>query len=92
MTNPGAVTRFIRRIFGLDYPDPVLGQRWLSAHSCKVFEVVGVDVTDGGCVWVTVVAVQHGRPAMPSTYAYSLAEWRFRLRAEKRVLFLDPNA
>lgn len=93
MTNPGPVTRFIRRVFGLDFIDPSVGQRWLSTHSCKAIEVVQVRVTDGGSVWVEVIPALHGSPPpISSTFCTDLHQWRLRLREERRVLIHDPNA
>jgi len=87
------ITRFVRRLCGLDFPDPVVGQRWLSAHSCKAIEVVQVRVTDAGSVWVEVIPALHGSPRpMPSTFCTDLHQWRLRLREERRVLIHDPNA
>ncbi|MDP9902630.1 hypothetical protein [Variovorax ginsengisoli] len=85
--------RFVRRIFGLDFRDPVVGQRWLSTHSCRTIEIVGVRITDGGLTWVHFVSLSNGtRSPMPDTYSTNLDEWRHRLRMERRVLVRDPNA
>lgn len=81
------VARAIRRIFGLDFPAPVVGQLWRSDFSGNTIEVTRAEVLDDGVVFVEAREYRaSGRPAMADFFCCGLGGWRHRLRAEHRVL------
>lgn len=86
--------KWIRRLLGTDYPDPVVGQVWRSGNNGEEMRVHDVSVDTYGGLTVTVT---HWIPSgswtglgpswgMGATYAHGLRQWRRHLRDEKRVL------
>lgn len=74
---------FLRRLFGLDFPDPKVGQVWRSRHSGRCMRVTDVHTMDTGPIVVSVITEDI---AIGQTYAHGLDQWRWRLREEAREL------
>jgi hypothetical protein len=79
----------LRRLFGLDFPDPATGQVWRSRHSGRAIRVQSVRRSDCGELWH--VALQHDDGKgdfIPIAMDYCMypAQWRRMLRDEGRVL------
>jgi hypothetical protein len=77
-----------QRLFGLEFPDPAIGQIWRSRHSGRCIRVSEARVHDTGTIFVT---VQHdhgpgGAWGIGMQYAVGLNQWRARLREEARSL------
>jgi hypothetical protein len=85
--------KFFRKLLGLDFPDPEVGQRWRSQNSGRSIRVEQVDVTDDGFVIVVVAHEQRdGDFSLGTYYAFSIWQWRVNLRQERRVLVRQwPN-
>lgn len=79
---------FLRRLFGLDFPDPAVGQVWRSRHSGRAVRVTEVRRSDCGRMWH--IALQHqdgsGFIAIPLSYCMFPKQWRRMLREEGRQL------
>lgn len=75
--------KFLRRLFGLDFPEPKVGQVWRSRHSGRRMLVMDVHTMDTG---TPVVSVKTEDIAIGQTYAHGLDQWRRRLREEAREL------
>lgn len=75
--------KILRKLFGLDFPPPAVGQVWRSRHSGSSMRVTGVDTMDTGTL---VVSVKTDDIAIGQAYAYGLDQWRYRLRNESREL------
>jgi len=92
--------KLLRRILGLDFPDPVVGQIWRSGYNGELMLVSAVDISAEGLrtinckrqlePYITRVAPNCTRLestwGMACVYAYGLDQWRRRLRSERRVL------
>jgi hypothetical protein len=81
--------KFLRKVFGLDFPDPEAGQVWRSGFSGRLMKVDDVHVTDCGTP-IIYVAHEHADALdgwlIAMHYCVGLDEWRRRLREERRVL------
>ena len=86
--------KLLRRIVGLDFPDPEVGQIWRCGHNGELMRVEEVRVTRRGSVHVSCsdwlpAGDRRGRGpgwGMPYTYAWSLSGWRTELYSERRLL------
>jgi len=81
--------KLLRRLFGLDFPDPEAGQVWRSRHSGRAFQVESVRLSDCGELWH--INLQHADEAgafIPVGMSYCMfpSQWRRMLRQEGRVL------
>jgi hypothetical protein len=79
---------FLRRLFGLDFPDPAVGQVWRSRHSGRAVRVAAVALSDDGRLWH--IDLQHedeqGFIPIPNSYYMHPPQWRRMLRDEGRAL------
>ena len=81
--------RFLRRLFGLDFPDPEAGQVWRSRHSGRAFRVDQVRTSDCGQLWHIGLQHETGNGEfnwMPLSYCMFPSQWRRMLRDEGRQL------
>lgn len=87
--------RWLRRLVGLDFPDPQVGQVWRSQNSGRALVVDSVEPDDCGNGWH--VGLQYEARAMRSPDGYAPQPipqewyctpgiWRRMLREERRVL------
>lgn len=81
--------RFLRRLFGLDFPDPEAGQVWRSRHSGRAIRVDQVRRSDCGKLWH--IYLQHETDngqftPLPLSYCMFPSQWRRMLRDEGRQL------
>jgi hypothetical protein len=85
--------KWVRKLFGLDFPDPAVGQVWRSRHSGRAFRVTSVGRSDSGYLWEVGVHVELGPNALNPvgmTRYYCPRAWRAMLREECRVLTSAP--
>jgi hypothetical protein len=93
--------KLFRKLFGLDFPDPQVGQIWRSQHSGRAFVIKDVHLTDTGRYWeidwhpeVTETLsrfINGGKdgpcpPPLCDTWYMRPGHWRRMLREERRVL------
>jgi hypothetical protein len=81
--------KFLRRLFGLDFPDPEAGQVWRSRHSGRAIRISEVHLSDCGKLWH--ISVEHETSigkfnAVPMSYCMFPGQWRWKLRDEGRRL------
>lgn len=80
--------KFLRRLLGLDFPDPAVGQVWRTRHSGRAVRVAGVQLSDCGRHWH--IDLEHesdsGFIAIPMAYCMFPAQWRRMLREDGREL------
>lgn len=83
---------FLRRLFGLDFPDPAAGQVWRSRHSGRAIRVTSVLKSDCGSMWHIALQHEDGRGFIPIGTDYHMFpyQWRRMLREEARTL--EPAA
>jgi hypothetical protein len=80
---------FLRRLFGLDFPDPQDGQVWRSRHSGLAFRVQNVKRSDCGTMWHLSLhhEIHSGNfNGIGMEYVMYPAQWRRMLRDEGRQL------
>jgi hypothetical protein len=88
--------KFLRKLFGLDFPDPQVGQVWRSRHSGRAFRVDRVQLSDDGTVWHVDKRheVNGGFNTIGMSYSYYRYypnQWRRMLREEGRTLVAGPG-
>lgn len=81
--------KFLRRLFGLDFPDPVVGQIWRSRHSGRAVRVKDVKLSDCGRFWH--MSLSHEGDdgqfnPIGLSYCMRPSQWRRMLRDEARQL------
>lgn len=79
----------LRKLFGLDFPDPQVGQVWRSRHSGRAIRVADVRRSDSGNYWH--LNLQHEGSdgefiGIPMSYCMRPSQWRRKLRDEARDL------
>lgn len=95
--------KFFRKLFGLDFPDPEVGQVWRSGHSGLRIRITEASIHDTGTLFVY---AQHEMTepwlsflpkrkdefnAIGQLYAIGAGHWRRRLREERRALVAGPG-
>lgn len=85
--------KWLQRLRGLDFPDPVVGQVWRSEWNGELMRVTRADIHCTGTLFVAAAVwlpngIGDRGPCwcIPDGYCVGLAVWRRRLREEKRVL------
>lgn len=81
--------KFLRKLLGLDFPDPQVGQVWRSRHSGRAFRVTDVEPSDCGRMWH--IDLQHEQKdgtyiPIGESYFMFRSQWRRWLRDEGRTL------
>lgn len=84
--------KWLRKLLGTDFPDPVVGQVWRSRHSGQLMRVTGVRFSNGGTIFVD-AEHQYAPDAwtVPHYYAIGIDDWRRSLREEARELVAGPG-
>jgi hypothetical protein len=92
--------KWLRKLMGTDFPDPVVGQVWRCARNNEFMRVSNVHVHTSGTVFISCHTWNTGHSwgpegwGMGDNYAMGLGEWRRRLREERRMLMgheYDPR-
>lgn len=96
--------RWLRKLFGIDYPDPVEGQIWRCARNNEFMRVSSVRMHTSGLIFVNTedwidaddaFFMLRNSWGIASWYAVGLDRWRIRLRQERRVFMgmdYDPRS
>ena len=84
--------KWLRKLFGYNFPDPEVGQVWQSGYNGSLMRVTEVHIGDSGGISVTVECwgkrYSDGKWdwGIGSPYCHGLNQWRIRLHDEKRRL------
>lgn len=78
---------WIRKLFGLDFPEPAVGQVWRSRYSGRAIRVDGVRRSDCGAMWFCDIATEERDGwSIPMFACMYPSQWRRMLRREGRAL------
>jgi hypothetical protein len=88
--------KWLRRLMGLDFPDPVAGQLWRCGWNGEVMRVQEVHIHTSGTPFVFVETWHPDRwCGLPPgwgigcNYAIGLDMWRRKLKEERRKLLME---
>jgi hypothetical protein len=94
--------KWIRKLFGTDFPDPQVGQVWRCTRNGEFMRVADVHTHTSGTVFVTctywTTRTWGGLEpdwGIGDSYAVGLSNWRARLREESRQfcgIDFDPSS